>query len=264
MFEINNKISKTTTKTLKKPIIFNPEKYKLDPDLKGKNVKMAIIDSGYPTHPILKKPSEIISFCDNSNTYKDKFGHSSLVSGIILSNNKKSIVGVAPKTRVYYSKAVNDDGSCNFNTLLASILWAITKKVDIIMLALGSQIHYPILHDAIKKAFYNNICVIASSGNNTKNEQIDYPAKYPEVFSVGAKTRSPKYNEILEKQSSLVIEKSSMLTTYLDDKYVKASGSSIATAFISGITSLMLENYKKQKKEYTNIGIFKELKKIKF
>lgn len=264
MIEICNKISKKNIEKLTKPIIFNPNEFKLNSELTGKNVKMAIIDSGYPTHPILKAPSEITSFCENSDTYKDKFGHSSLVSGIITSNSKKSIIGVAPNTKIYYSKAVNDNGKCNFNALLASILWAITKKVNIIVLALGSQIHYPVLQDAIKKAFYNNICIISSSGNNTKNEKIDYPARYPEVFSVGAKTKSSKYNKILEKQSSLIVPKSSMFTTFLEDTYVKASGSSIATAFIAGIASLIIEDSIAEEKKYTNLGIYSKLKKIKF
>jgi len=264
MIKICNKISKKNIEKLTKPIVFNCKDYKLNSKLSGKNIKMAIIDSGYPTHPILNKASEITSFCENSDTYKDKFGHSSLVSGIISSNSKKSIIGVAPKTKIYYSKAVDDNGNCCFNALLASILWAITKKVNIIVLALGSQIHYPILHDAIKKAFYNNICIISASGNDIKNKEIDYPSRYPEVLSIGAKTRSSIYNKVLKEQSSLVVQKSSMFTTFLDDKYVKASGSSIATAFVAGIASLLIEDSINKSKKYTNLEIYEDLKKIKF
>ena len=55
-----------------------------------------------------------------------------------------------------------------------------------------------------------------------------------------------------------------MFTTFLDDKYVKASGSSIATAFVAGIASLLIEDSINKSKKYTNLEIYEDLKKIKF
>ena len=78
-------------------------------------------------------------------------------------------------------KVVNANGDCSFNAIVAGVLWAIIKQVDIILISLGSQTDYLILHDAIKKAYEQNICIIAASGN--KNT-IEYPASYPEVLSV--------------------------------------------------------------------------------
>ena len=264
MIKINKETNIKILSTIPEPFIFNHEEYKIDKNLTGKNVKLAIIDSGFPIHRSIKNPVEKISFCDNDDKIEDNFGHSSMITGIIVSNNKKSIKGIAPNTKLYFAKTVNYNGECNFNSLVAAILWAVVKKVNIILLSLGSQVDYPLLHDAIKKAYESKICIITASGNNTKNKNIDFPARYEETLSVANITKNVNYNKIIKKEADIIMRENSFYTTYLNDTYIKASGSSMSAAFVAGITSLIIEKYIKEKKRIIPKNIYNILKKIKF
>ncbi len=229
----------------------------------GKDVKICVIDSGCPVHKDIKlNNTEKISFCDENSCVNDKYGHSTIVSGIIKANNKNSITGVAYNSRLLYAKVVNDAGECSFNSVVAAVLWAIVKKVDIIMIALGTQYDYNILHDSIKKAKRNNICIIAAAELDN-NSEISYPAKYNQVFSVGSLKRG-KNKDIIEKTDNYVSNKG-LYTTYLNNKYIKITGTSIATAYYTGLTAKLIEKYKKTipKHEIVSLIYSKLKRKIK-
>lgn len=243
-------------------IVYSPSAYGIDNRCTGKGVKIAILDSGSTNHKDIKFEGEKISLCDDNTIVNDKNGHSTMISGIIKANNKKNIVGLAPHAKLLFCKVVNQKGECEFNSLVAGILWAITKNVDIIVIALGSQYDYKVLHDVIKKAREHNICIFAATGNR---EEIDFPAKYDEVFSTGFLTRSKSKNEIIKKNADFYLPNKGLYTTYLNNKYVRISGSSISTAFFAGLAATLVEQYKKERKEnipklvYNNLNdIFNE------
>ena len=230
----------------------------------GKDVKICVIDSGCPVHKDIKlNNTEKISFCDENSCANDKYGHSTMVSGIIKANNKNSIIGVAYNSRLLYAKVVNDVGECSFNSIVAAVLWAIVKKVDIIMIALGTQYDYNILHDSIKKARRNNICIISAAEIIGDSEEITFPAKYNQVFSVGSLKRG-KNKDIIEKTNNYIPNKG-LYTTYLNNKYIKITGTSIATAYYTGLTAKLIEKYKKTipKHEIVSLVYSKLKRKIK-
>ena len=168
-----------------------------------------------------------------------------MVAGVIAGNCKKGIMGLAPLSIIYYAKIIDNYNNCSFNDLVSAILWGIVKEVDIILIALGTQYDYGALKDVIKKSHELNICIIAAAGNDSKD--VDFPARYPEVLSVdysiaGKKIKKRKVNLWLPNQRNL--------TTYLDNKYVRAGGSSIAAAKVAGISSILIGQKIGQKKKY--------------
>ena len=204
----------------------------------GLNIKNCIIDSGEPQHKDIKVRNnmkvegENVSFCDENSCVYDKYGHSTMISGIIKGRNKNSIIGVAPSSKLLYAKVVNDKGQCSFNSVVAAVLWAIVKNVDIITIALGTDYDYSVLHDAIRKARKNNICIIAASG---KKNTVQFPSEYNEVFSVDS----------FKDKKNDIVGRNGFYTTYLDNKYIKITGNSMLTAYYSGIAALLIEKYKK-------------------
>jgi len=132
----------------------------------GKGVKIAILDSGYPQHKSIKISGEKASFCEENIDIEDKIGHATMIAGIINANDKKSIVGFAPHASLLYGKIVNNKGICDFNSLVAGILWAIVQEVNIIVMALGTQYDYIVLQEVIKKAINHNILIFAAAGDN--------------------------------------------------------------------------------------------------
>lgn len=237
-FKINNKQIKSISDKIK-PVSYSKKGYT------GKNVKISIIDSGCPNHNDIKVCGEKISFCDESTNVDDNYGHSTMVSGIISANNKGSIIGIAPDAKLFFAKVANDAGECSFNSMVAAILWSIVKQVDIIVVALGTQYDYSVMHDAIKKARDNNICVFAAAGKDIGDSDLNFPARYNEVFSASTLTRGKEKNKIIMEKSDLYTPNKGMYTTYTNNKYVRAYGSSISTAYFAGHAALLIEQYRK-------------------
>lgn len=255
-----NKTRNITSK-LSKPSIYSPAIYGINNKCTGKNVKIALLDSGAPQHKDIKIDNDRLSFCEENINVYDKNGHATIVSGIIKANNKRAIVGLAPNAQLLLGRIIDNNGMCDFNSLVAGVLWAVVKEVDIIVMALGTKYDYRVLHDAIKKARNYNICIFAASGDEKidRKWEIDYPARYKEVFSTGFLTRSKIKNNIIKEKTDFYLPNKSLATTYLDNKYVKVSGSSISAAFFAGLAAVLIEQYKKEgrrdipSKVYTNL-----------
>lgn len=209
----------------------------------GKGVRIAIIDSGCPKHVDIDISGECVNFCDDNSDFIDYYGHSTIVSGIIGANNKKGLVGVAPNSILSFAKVINNNGECSFNALVGAVLWAVVKKVDIIVMALGTEYDYKILHDAIKKAKQKNICIFSSAGSSIKHK-ILYPSLYEETFSVGSLTSNLSTNNTIKEISDFYIKNRGLFTTYLNNTYIKAYGSSVATAYFAGRAALLIEQYR--------------------
>jgi len=264
-----NKDLLTYTKTrnkiyssLPKPIIYSPSDYKIPLKYTGAKVKIAIIDSGCPNHKdikitggknIINVNKNNVSFCNNTKNIYDNLGHSTIIAGIIKAKNKDAITGIAPNSQLYFAKVIDGSNYCSFNAIVAAILWAIIKKVDIITLSIGTQYNYQILHDAIKKAYNNGICIFATAGN--KNEDVNYPAQYPEV-------RSVSFLKTTKNKVDFIISTKNIYTTYIKNEYVKTSGSSVANALVTGIASLLIEKNRIENKNYSSKTIYSELSKI--
>ena len=178
------------------PCYYKASDYGLSTKYSGKNVKIAIIDSGCPSHKDIMDPEGFISFINKHQDIKDIHGHSTMISGILTAQNKNCVNGLATGSLYYHAKVIDDQGHCDFAPLVAAILWSIIKEVDIILLAMGTKTDYSVLHDAIKKAYESNICIIAASGNIKDEEEADFPARYLEVLSVGNKKDGGKNKKL--------------------------------------------------------------------
>jgi subtilisin family serine protease len=221
------KFRKVIYDSLPEKIIYSGLEYNFSSQLKGEKIKIAILDSGCTKHNDLKNTGEAINFCANNKNIFDTLGHSTILSGIIASNNKNGITGYAPSSYVYYAKVIDDSGKCSFNSLIAGVLWAIVKNVDIIVMALGIKYDYKIFYETIKKAYNANICIIASTG-----EDNEFPASYPEVLSIG---------NLKKNNANITIKNKKIYTTYLNDKYIQVLGISASTAIVTGVTALIIE-----------------------
>jgi len=246
------------------PCVFRGVDYGLGQHLTGKGVKIAIIDSGTPDHKDIKN---VVESVDMSETERDKIdhnGHSTMIAGVLSANNPKSITGISTESDLYFIKVIDSNGDSSFNSLVAGVLWAVVKQVDIIVISLGSPTNYSVLHDTIKKAYEQNICVFAAAGEKTS--VIEYPSSYPEVLSV-ARLKETKSNKFVSGSTGLqiAIPMGSVFTTYLHNKYTKANGSSLTTAMIAGLASLLIQkNKEKNGKKPTPNQIYSELTSLSY
>lgn len=262
--KIEKKPRRNVTNKMPQPIIYSPSTYGIENRCTGRGIKIAILDSGSPHHKDIKISGDKINLCDENLSASDTNGHSTMISGIINANNKKSIIGIAPHSKLLFGKVIDNNNMCGFNSLVAGVLWSIVKEVDIIVMALGTQYDYLLLKDAIKKAKEHGICIFAAAGDTGINESwdADFPARYDNVFSAGFLKRTKKENDIIKKKIKLYLPNYGLYTTYLDNRYIKVSGSSVSTAFFAGLSAVLIEQYKKENRKDISKQLYSELSRL--
>lgn len=154
--------------------------------LTGKNIKIAVIDSGISPHDDLSIAGGY-SAVSYTSSYKDDNGHGTHVAGIIgAKHNGYGIDGIAPEAQIYAVKALDQNGSGDLQSLLQGIDWSIANRMDIVNMSLGTTSDSKILHDAVNKAYEQGVLLVAASGNDGNGKPVNYPAAYSSVVAVSA------------------------------------------------------------------------------
>lgn len=221
---------------------------------KGKGITVAILDTGCDeTHPDLSE--QIIggrNFTDDDNgnpdVYTDYNGHGTHVAGTIAAiHNDKGVIGVAPEASLLILKVLDKNGSGQYDWIINGINYAVEQKVDIISMSLGGSEDIPELHQAIQNAVANQILVVCAAGNEgdgqDSSDEWAYPGSYNEVISVGAINLQRRSSEFSNSNNEvdLVAPGEEILSTFLNGKYAKLSGTSMATPHVSGALALIKE-----------------------
>ena len=228
---------------------------------KGQGVKVAILDTGVIQHPdLIHNIKGGINFStSDSKDFVDRAGHGTHVAGIIAAeNNEQGVVGVAPQADLYAVKVLGDSGSGSYEMIVKGIDWAIENGMDIISMSLGSPYPSDILHDALKRAYAKNITIITAAGNDgdtDDDDDIDYPAYYPETIAVGSIDKHMKRSWFSSdgKELDIMAPGQEIYSTYLENKYAILSGTSMATPFITGVVALLIAKHRIDKNSKTPI-----------
>ena len=158
----------------------------------GQNVKVAVLDTGVtPGNADLPASTVVANVnCSTAGSTDDSYGHGSHVAGIIAAarNNGSYGAGVAPDSKIYNIKVLNDNGSGNDKLICKGIEEAIRQDVDIINMSLGGPGYNQVMQDTIDKAYEAGIVVFASAGNDGTSGML-YPAAYRHVICVAAVNR---------------------------------------------------------------------------
>ncbi|WP_066062140.1 S8 family peptidase [Neobacillus soli] len=219
---------------------------------KGKGITIAILDTGCEKSHIDLKDRIIggRNFTKDDrgdqNTYRDYNGHGTHVAGTMAASaNETGVVGVAPEANLLIIKVLDKHGSGQYEWIINGIYYAIEQKVDMISMSLGGSENVPELHEAIKKAVANGILVVCAAGNEgdgrDSTEELSYPGAYNEVICVGAIGLNRNISEFSNsnKEVDVVAPGEGILSTYLNGKYAKLSGTSMATPHVTGALALI-------------------------
>ena len=246
-FKCNKTELKNVSKEPNRRVIYSPALFGFkNVQGDGKYVRVAILDSGLPVHKnILTDEFKSKNFTQ-SKSVLDSLGHSTAIAGIIAANGENGIQGFAPKTDLFFGKVLLDsNGYGNHESVIESILWSITREVDIIVMSFGSSEDHPGLRDCIRKAHKLGISMFAACGNCTvRTKDASFPARYDEVFSVGY-SNTISTNEVIKhsgKTKGIITPSCDFETTFLDSKFVTMSGSSLCNAVVAGVSVLVYQN----------------------
>jgi serine protease len=127
----------------------------------------------------------------------DRNGHGTFVAGLVseATNNRIDLTGLAYGAAIMPVRILDASGEGDEVTIARGIRYAVTHHADVINLSLEfspdqvtSAADIPDIVSAVQFAHEHGVVVVAAAGNDETN-QLAYPARAPDVISVGATTR---------------------------------------------------------------------------
>ncbi|MCY9309930.1 S8 family serine peptidase [Bacillus inaquosorum] len=227
--------------------------------LTGKNVKIAVIDSGISPHDDLSIAGGF-SAVSYTSSYKDDNGHGTHVAGIIgAKHNGYGIDGIAPEAQIYAVKALDQNGSGDLQGLLQGIDWSIANGMDIVNMSLGTTSDSQILHDAVDKAYEQGVLLVAASGNDGNGKPVNYPAAYSSVVAVSATNEKNQLASFSTTGDEVEFSApgTNITSTYLNQFYATGSGTSQATPHAAAMFALL----KQRDPAETNVQLRADMQK---
>jgi subtilisin len=211
----------------------------------GNRIKIGIIDTGVDySHPDLQRSVYGgINLIQRHSLPMDDNGHGTHIAGTIAAASQRGgIIGVAPHAAIHAVKAFDYIGSAFVSDIIQGIEWCIQYRMDIINMSFGMKNHSKALEAAVRNAVYSGKVVVASSGNNGKKNQLDYPARFPLTIAVGATNQNHKIAAFSNRGHRIDIYApgDKIYSTWLHGKYNIMSGTSMATSHVTGVVALML------------------------
>jgi len=213
----------------------------------GQGVRVGILDTGIDLHhPDLKSNIKGgINVISPHTLPHDDNGHGTHIAGVVGAlNNQIGVVGVAPKVSLYAIKVLNATGNGVISDLIKGIEWAIAKRMHIINISIsGGRIVPAALARAIQAAVNHGIMVVAAAGNSGnrlgRGDTVEIPARLPWVLSVAA------LNHLNQREAYSATGKvdiaapgSRIFSTYSHQRYAILSGTSMATAHVTGALAI--------------------------
>ncbi|HET7578095.1 MAG TPA: S8 family peptidase [Bacillales bacterium] len=182
------------------PSIHAPQLNKAGID--GKNINIAIVDTGVYPHPDLtRSTNRIVAFKDFVNHKKkpyDDNGHGTHCAGDAAGNGFASdgkYCGPAPGAGIVGVKVLNQMGSGSLSTIVAGIQWCIDHQskyhIDVISMSLGAEADPSNCDDPlvqiVEKAWEKGFVVCVAAGNSGPDKKtVGTPGISPKVITVGA------------------------------------------------------------------------------
>lgn len=244
----------------------------------SKDVVVAVLDSGVDfTHIDLRenmwiRPANVPAYSDDelgdfndingyngTDTIKDPMddnGHGTHCAGIIGAegNNGEGIAGINWTVKIMPLKFLGRGGFGSVNDAIEAINYAIDRKKNgvnlrVISASWGSTSNSKALKDTISAAGDAGILFVAAAGNDGSNNdrRPHYPSNYdlPNVISVAALDRADNLTSFSNfglKSVHIAAPGKDILSTWLKDSYREASGTSMATPYVSGVAALIVAN----------------------
>ena len=209
----------------------------------GSNVTVAVIDSQIDVqHPDLE--GVIGGQFDAVGAPDQPHSHGTGMAGAIAAHRK--LMGIAPAARIYAIHAFSTSGaaspeSTTFN-ILKGLEWAASKGVRVINMSFAGP-RDPSMERALKAAHDKGIVLIAAAGNAGPKSPPLYPGADPNVIAVTATDSNDKVFSGANRGRYIAVAAPGVdiLVPAPDDTYQLTTGTSVASAEVSGVAALLLE-----------------------
>jgi subtilisin family serine protease len=208
---------------------------------RGEATIIAVIDSGADgTHPELA--GVISNSFDAIGGEFKPHAHGTGMAGAIA--GQALLKGVAPKARILDVRAFAPTGKTQDGTtfdVVRGMDWAAQNGARIFNLSFAGP-RDPLMSRVVKAAIEKGIVVIAAAGNAGPNSPPLYPAAETGVIAVTATDSEDRVMKVANRGGYVTIAAPGVdiLLPAPQKAYAVSSGTSIATAYVSGIAALMI------------------------
>lgn len=188
---------------------------------------------------------------DNPNV-RDDGGHGTNISGCVgaSTNNTIGFAGIDQKCRLMICKNLDDENLGEYSWWSASLYYAANNGAKVINMSEGGYDYSKTLENAINYAYEAGALIVASMMNKNNNDSY-YPASFKNVMAIGATdTDDSRCREFTwgggsnwGKHISVIAPGNRVYGLDYKDNYnydVYWSGTSQATAYVTGIASVLL------------------------
>jgi len=193
------------------------------------------------------------NFVSNNNKLDDNHGHGTHIAGIIgaEAGNNKGISGISPQVslmilKYFDPKVPNTD---NLKNTIAAIKYAVQMGAHIINYSGGGAEYSQDEHDAVAMAESKGILFVAAAGNERSNSDQNhyYPADY-KLKNIISVTAIDPTTEVLSSSNygvdtvDIAAPGQNILSCLPHNSYGLMTGTSQATAFVSGAAALVMSH----------------------
>lgn len=211
-----------------------------------------IIDSGVDfDHPDLTvDQSRSKSFIEGQTSADDQNGHGTHVAGIIgAKNNTFGVLGVASGASLVALKVLDNDGEGNLSYIIQALAYVNTSAQagDVVNMSIGAESGSSILDQQVKNTASRGIYFSIAAGNEGKLANLSSPARTNglNIYTVTAVDSLDNFasfsnygNDVVDYAAPGV----RILSTWTNNRYAYASGTSMAAPHVAGLLLLKGRN----------------------
>ena len=209
---------------------------------RGTNVAVAVIDSQIDLND-LELRGTISEQYDATGAGDRPQPHGTGMAGAIAAHLR--LTGIAPAARLYAIDAFSSRaGSAESTTfaIVKSIDWAVAKGVRVINMSFAGP-HDPSMERALRAAHEQGIVLVAAAGNDGPKSPPLYPGADPNVIAVTATDSHDKVFAGANRGRYIAVAAPGVdiLVPAPEGGYQLTTGTSVASAEVSGIVALLLD-----------------------
>jgi len=211
-----------------------------------------IIDSGIDfDHPDLAvDQTRSKSFVEGQTSADDQNGHGTHVAGIIgAKNNNIGVLGVASGASLVALKVLDKDGEGNLSYIIQALAYINTMASagDVVNMSVGGESGSAILDQQVQNTAARGIYFSIAAGNEGKLANLSSPARTngQNIYTISAIDSLDNFasfsnygNDVVDYAAPGVY----ILSTWIDNRYAYASGTSMAAPHVAGLLLLRGRN----------------------
>jgi len=202
----------------------------------GDGVRIAILDSGIPPLAMGKDPK------DEYAKLLDEFGHATAISSILFGGGP--IKGICEESKPVFIKVLDSKGNGSVKSVVKGLYEALESDVDLINLSLGF-VRTEKCPEELKKAcsdVYNaQKTIICAAGND--GGPVNWPAALKTTICVGCSDKNGQKTAFSSSgEVDFVAPGVNLPVLSLDGTVQQVSGTSFATALVTGIAALLISS----------------------